>query len=73
MLFAVFGEGFELASDGAILFEAATVTQIGVYDGAWRDGGGRDDVGGQRIGSTDRFAKRISGWGRIRKALLFLR
>lgn len=40
-----FGKGFELSCDGAVLFEPAAVAQVGVYDGAREEVGGRRDVG----------------------------
>lgn len=44
MFFAVGLDGFELACDGAILFFAATITEVGVDNRARREGGGRTDV-----------------------------
>jgi hypothetical protein len=46
---AVFFDGFKLARDGAVLTFSATVAEVGVYDGASRNGGGKrgEGVGGQ--------------------------
>jgi len=37
---AVFGDGFKLARDGAVLTISAAVTEVGVNCGASGDGGG---------------------------------